>query len=218
MSRITEREAFKAHVKAICSSSWLLGQNDYFSWGRDKRHSLCVGERLNGVNICSAPKKITSQSLGETIKRIIRQILRETSKLFKAIGSFANSFGIEGVLISSYSNFHKAYNLLSDNQSKILFAELVSQRIAGCSRVHLSEFSKDFIDNYELCSAQLLKSTHEKLDIYGWKLYLTKSTPVDNVTIAGIHNIITFNSVIAIRATVELWLSHCQEILLLMLE
>lgn len=113
---------------------------DYFSWGRDTRHRVGDIEHL------------TQKSSPESIIQTAR---RKTVSFIKGI--FTNP---EKSLLSrfrtQYASFGPSYQLMSDQYSRDLFAELIFMRLVSEKGMRLSSFSQEFVDSYEKASSQIL--------------------------------------------------------------
>lgn len=127
---------------------------DYFSWGRDVRHSPTENNVFSLKDIFS--------------KRSVQRFLR---KLYYAVNRQANSK--EGVLArfhQSYSGFESTYLLMSNESSKQLFAELVLMHLLSEKNMRLSTFTHEFITSYEKASEEIL-SAQSTLKVYDWQLH-----------------------------------------------
>lgn len=112
---------------------------DYFSWGRDKRHNVDNTERLPEESIGN------NDRLEINKKDIIIQFNER------------------------YATFGCTYELMSDEYSKNLFAELILMKIISEKNMRLNSFSQEFIDSYEKASQEILNS-NDILPVYTWAL------------------------------------------------
>ncbi len=144
-------KAFATHLKKIVNKTKNYGEvdTDYFSWGRDSRHVVDNSEDIlfNKANRNPILKKITN---------FLSFHLRKN----KSSLSF---------LENKFKKFLPTYNLLSDDYSKNLYCEILISRYFGESKVELSSFTSDFINNYESASERLTTST-ESLKVFKWIL------------------------------------------------
>lgn len=124
---------------------------DYFNWGRDKRHQVDDTETLSSI---PSPKSLLKKI---AIKIILISFLRNNKKFI--LFRFRRRF----------KEFSKSYELMSDEKSKILFAELILMLLVSEHKMRLSSFSKDFISSYEKASEKILNS-HDCLQVYTWIL------------------------------------------------
>jgi FkbM family methyltransferase len=148
---------------------------DYFNWGRDNRHMVDNSERLDKVPIT------------ENIKFFLRPIYRFIKY---------SSFGLPiksrfSSKLMKYESFNMPYLLLSNNQSKELFSELLVMQILGEERFRLSIFDSNFVAKYEEASTRFL-TIKDILKVYSWKLkrinlpnpiYSCYTTPVTSLLI-----------------------------------
>jgi len=126
---------------------------DYFSWGRDLRHKVDNTETLPGVPFS---KSILSK-------------IRYTASAAKSLVMGASSRNILKRFKINFSQFEKTYQLMSDESSRGLFAELIYMKLVGEKNMRLSSFTEDFISSYEEASNDLLACA-DIMQIYSWKL------------------------------------------------
>lgn len=154
--------------------------DDYFSWGRDKRHVTDDSEdiKFNGKGMPS-------------LKMLPRKIISLFRNFFINIRFLINS---KDVLTKSYHEFSSSFNLMSDKASKDLFCELILQKIYGEKKIVLSSFTKDFVDSYEDSSREILESK-DTLQVYKWILrkVLDKSSNIKLYTVPTLLNLIKTN-------------------------
>ena len=130
---------------------------DYFSWGRDSRHLVDNTEALPG-NPVHVVRKIINRKLIRSVQAILRKSV-PTNPLKHTLSNFRKY----------YSSFDETYQLMSDQYSRNLFAELVFMQLVQEKNMRLSSFTQDFIDSYEVASGTILRS-EEKLPVYKWML------------------------------------------------
>lgn len=126
--------------------------NDYFNWGRDKRHLTDNSEDLviNGV----------SKSY---VKRVLKKVIRAFR--FYIISQLVTEKNMK----KWFGDFEAAYEMLSDEYSRTVFCETLLSKQFGEEHVSLSSFSNEFIAGYERSSEKLL-DTSDSLVVYKWKL------------------------------------------------
>jgi FkbM family methyltransferase len=125
---------------------------DYFSWGRDSRHIVDNTERL---------PDIPSQ------KRRARKAIKEFVAFLTGFAGYRKEILLQ--FRKRYASFDKSYQLMSDQYSRNLFAELVLMKLVSEKKMRLSSFTQDFIDSYEHASDEILRSD-EILPVYSWVL------------------------------------------------
>jgi len=147
------------HVSDIINNK--LGKNDfdtpvdYFSWGRDSRHLVDDTERLPNIPIkdnfffAGVARKFVSFVIGRVI--------------------YKNRVAIIYRFRKRYALFDEAYQLMSDEYSKNLFAELILMKLLSEKNMHLSSFTQDFVESYEISSEKILNSC-EEFSVYKWVL------------------------------------------------
>ncbi|WP_298844413.1 FkbM family methyltransferase [uncultured Roseobacter sp.] len=138
---------------------------DYFSWGRDKRHLLDDSEALAEEPVHNEKKPM--------IKRLARTVRYALRKLRGSNIQDRDPQGFEDLLRIRYASFASTYDLMSNEASKTLFAELIYMKIVGPENMRLSTFTNEFVETYEKASDSILNATGERL-IYGWKLKKVK--------------------------------------------
>jgi len=148
---------------------------DYFSWGRDTRHNADNKECLP-----DSPSQ----------KAIIRRTLRKI-RSFMGRAAFRNT---KKKILSKfrihYESFDQSYQLMSDQYSRNLFAELIFMKLVSEKCMRLSSFTQDFIDSYEKASRKIL-SSDEMLQVYSWVLrkITLNSPPVSFFTVPTVLNL-----------------------------
>ncbi|MDH5434558.1 MAG: FkbM family methyltransferase [Gammaproteobacteria bacterium] len=136
---------------------------DYFSWGRDTRHMVDDTERLPGL---------TSQK---------QFFIKVAKKCYYFMMEFINSNKrIMSQYAENYSSFNKSYQLMSDQYSRNLFAELILMKLTSEKKMYLDSFTQSFIDSYENSSEEILNS-NESLEVYKWIL---RKVNLDNPSIS----------------------------------
>ncbi len=125
---------------------------DYFNWGRDSRHIVDDTEQL--------PETPSSAQILSKIARELYGFLIGTTKSQKLILHRYKKI---------FSTFDETYQLMSDDYSRRLFAELILMKIMHEKNMRLSTFTPDFVDSYEKASEVILNSD-ETLRAYRWIL------------------------------------------------
>ncbi|HFQ5588168.1 TPA: FkbM family methyltransferase [Vibrio vulnificus] len=131
---------------------------DYFSWGQDTRH------KVDNTEVMPTPPKQ---------KNIVRRTLARWREHYQK----NSKSGILRHFRRRYSQFEASYQLMSDEASKRLFAELLLVAIISDKRMVLSSFSQEFIDSYEQASQQVLDG-EETLEVYEWILRKVEFQPL----------------------------------------
>ena len=126
---------------------------DYFSWGRDGRHRVDDTESLP-----DAPREEAKPSLKRRV-RLFLKAMRQRDHVDEILQRFGDD----------YERFEETYQLISDQPSRRLFAELILMKIISEQNARLSSFTAEFVDSYEAASAQILASD-ETLPVYTWVL------------------------------------------------
>lgn len=168
----------ESHIKEILQKDF--GRDDwevpldYFSWGRDSRHTVDDTERLPSLPV----------NKGEFLKKAVRKL----KGLIIATINYR-----KGILLRfrrRYASFDKSYQLMSDQYSRNLFAELIFMKLVSEKRMRLSSFTKDFIDSYEFASDEILRSA-EMLPVYRWILrkITLQNPPISFFTVPTILNL-----------------------------
>ncbi len=168
----------ESHIKEILQKDF--GRDDwevpldYFSWGRDSRHTVDDTERLPSLPV----------NKGEFLKNAVRKL--------KGIIIATINYR-KGILLRfrrRYASFDKSYQLMSDQYSRNLFAELIFMKLVSEKRMRLSSFTKDFIDSYEFASDEILRSA-EMLPVYRWILrkITLQNPPISFFTVPTILNL-----------------------------
>ena len=121
---------------------------DYFSCGRDSRHIADNTTRLPSLLSQKQPIRKAVRKLGSFIMELMNYRKRILSRFRKR-----------------YVSFDKSYQLMSDQYSRNLFAELILMNLVSEKNMRLSSFTQDFIDSYESASEKIL-SSNEKLTVY----------------------------------------------------
>lgn len=160
---------------------------DYFSWGRDKRH------------IVDDSEDVTFNKRGNIFRRTVKKIYKSLHFKF-AWWTYKITGNVHILIPKKYHKFHEAYSLMTDKKSKDLFCELLLIKAYGEGSVGVSTFTEDFIDNYEQCSKQLLAS-NSKLEIYDWTL---RQTSINN----GLQKIYTVPTMLNLIKTDRLY-NYC---------
>jgi FkbM family methyltransferase len=148
---------------------------DYFNWGRDSRHRIDNKERL--------PDRLSQKAI---IRRTMRQI-----RSFIGRAVFRNARQeILSQFRMHYESFDESYQLMSDQYSRNLFAELIFMKLVSEKGMRLSSFTQDFIDSYEKASSKIL-SSNEMLQVYSWVLrkITLNSPPVSFFTVPTVLNL-----------------------------
>jgi len=128
-------------------SDWLV---DDFSWGRD------------------------------AAIRVAPEVVPGIRRFRSAVTDFRRGFG--GPLFhlrrisAKYESFNSSFQAMANEQSRILFAELLLMSELGEKRIALSSFSKDLVTLYRTVREQYEESKDE-LAVYGWRL--RKVQPLD---------------------------------------
>ena len=146
---------------------------DYFSWGRDSRHIVDNTERL---------PSLTSQ------KQFVRKAVRKLGYFIMGLINYRK--GILSRFRNRYALFDKSYQLMSDQYSSNLFAELILMKLVSEKNMRLSSFTQYFIDSYENASEQIL-SSNEMLPVYSWILrkITLDSPPISFFTVPTVLNL-----------------------------
>lgn len=138
---------------------------DYFSWGRDSRHIVDNTETM--------PSSFANAK-NLSLSRFIR---KNTIK-------FSMAVGFKPIILfyfkRIYSSFDETYQLMSDEYSKRLFAELILMALVKEKYMDLSSFTQEFINSYESASKKILDS-NETLKVYKW---LLRKTSINNPSIS----------------------------------
>jgi len=161
------------HIKEILQEN--LGRDDweipldYFSWGRDSRHVVDDTERLPN-------------------ERLLRKAVRKLNGLI--IATIDCRKGILWLFRRRYASFDKSYQLMSDQYSRNLFAELILMKLVSEKHMRLSSFTRQFIDSYEFSSDEILRSA-ETLPVYRWILrkITLQNPPISFFTVPTILNL-----------------------------
>lgn len=155
---------------------------DYFNWGRDKRHMVDDTEKMP-----TSPGSMRRFSLQRLLLKVVRRIRSKTFVMFRFDKQFAA--------------FDETFQLMSNNSSKHLFAELILIRLVGEGNMRLSTFTQEFIHTYEAASEDILKS-EESLNVYKWVLRKIKleqpdifffTTPV-NLALCNANRLYTYTA------------------------
>ena len=155
-------------------------KGDYFSWGRDARHTTDDSE----------DKKFNNKSL--FAKRIILDAVRSFKyrwfKTFKLLGK--SSFKVP----KKYDGFSFSFEQMGDLRSKVQFCELILLKVFGESKISNSAFSDEFISSYENCSAACLASPNS-IGVYKWVLRRVRipSLDIDLYTVPTTLNLVASN-------------------------
>lgn len=179
--------ALESHINAIAESK--LDRDfgipvDYFSWARDPRHVIADTEAMP-----------TEPRRKRWLRRAIRDWrarLRNKSDVDVLLGGFHDH----------YTEFESTYQLMSDQYSRELFAELIVMKLVGEERLRLSSFSQDFIASYEQASADVLASD-DALEVYGRVL---KKIELDDPAV----RFYTVPTILNLHLTGRLY-SYCQD-------
>jgi FkbM family methyltransferase len=148
----------KPHLKRIIrenskTKEWEVPQ-DYFSWGRDPRHAIDNTEKMPSTP--SGTRNLSFKgSIIDALNKALKRIKMEPSVLQK--------------FNKQYSSFEETYQLMADESSKQLFAELILMKLVGEKKMRLSSFTKYFVTTYESSSEQILESD-DTLEVYKWVL------------------------------------------------
>jgi len=142
----------KMHASLLKNKNSQPRTNDYFSWGRDKRH---LTDNSEDIRINTVPKRY--------VKRVLRKVIRACK--FYIISQTVTEKNIK----KWFGDFEEAYELLSDKYSRTVFCETLLSKKFGEEHVSLSSFSNEFIAGYERSSERLL-DTGDSLAVYKWKL------------------------------------------------
>ena len=115
---------------------------DYFSWGRDSRH---IVDNKECLPVHPLDNKSPFRKMFMTLECHLKK-----------------SFVYPKIIIArfrrEYGRFEQSYQLMSDQYSKNLFAELIVMKLVSENEIRLHSFSQDFIDSYEKASKELLGS------------------------------------------------------------
>ena len=163
---------------------------DYFNWGRDSRHRVDNKERL--------PDRLSQKAI---IRRTVRKIRSFIGRVVfrKARQKILSQFRMH------YESFDESYQLMSDQYSRNLFAELIFMKLVSEKGMRLSSFTQDFIDSYEKASSKIL-SSNEMLQVYSWVLrkITLNSPPISFFTVPTVLNL---------HLTGKLYRYQCGEVL-----
>ncbi len=121
---------------------------DYFSWGRDSRHLSGDAANLSGQQV----KKYYIKGSSMMSLPCIFSNMSQRKKILQQIKS-------------DYSCFDQSFQLMSDQYSRTLFAELILMKLINEEDLCLSSFSEGFIESYEDSSQEILNSK-ERLTVY----------------------------------------------------
>jgi len=124
---------------------------DYFSWDRDNRHTV------NAVE--SWPQKPSPTSFAKRAARKLDWMFNQRTRMAEILASFREI----------YAAFDQSYQLMCDQYSRNLFAELIAMKLMSEEAIRLSSFTQDFVESYETASNRILRSS-EKLLVYNWVL------------------------------------------------
>lgn len=124
---------------------------DYFNWGRDPRHAMDNNEILGSM-----------PEVKNLIKRHVKRLFNFFQERFMARSFYKNQ-------IKKFNDFDETYQLMSDEDSKRLFSQLLSMKVLGEKSYRIDSFDKDFVRSYENASKEILNSS-EKLKVYKWEL------------------------------------------------
>ena len=157
---------------------------DYFSWGRDPRHTIDNTEKM------PEPKRKMSTSLKRLVLRVLRKISGKPSVLSR--------------FDKDYSDFEETYQLMTNRSSKRLFAELILIKIIGENKMRLSSFTKNYVESYESASEEILKS-NKTLKVYKWIL---RKVTLNNPSVS----MFTTPIVLALHKAKRLYSYHSDEV------
>lgn len=154
---------------------------DYFSWGRDKRHTIDDTEQL-----AILPFKHHKN----TIIAMFNRALKLVNKSSNPLRTFKRN----------YRPFETTYQMMSNAASKQLFAELIVISLVGEKNMGLSSFSDDFVRDYEL-SSEVILGSESRLKVYKWAL---KKVSITNPSVS----IFTTPIVLALHRSKRLYSYH----------
>jgi FkbM family methyltransferase len=146
-------------IRNLNTSKFAIGE-DYFSWGRDRRHMVDDSETLP-----DAPHGRVGGNFRSFAKALLRLAYR--GKSWTSAARSADS--VMNVFDKTYCAFNDSFQLMSDQYSRQLFADLVCMQVLSEKRARLSSFTQDFIDSYEEASSEILNS-EDSLRVYRWIL------------------------------------------------
>lgn len=163
---------------------------DYFSWGRDMRHKVDNTERLPDRTSQETIIQMAIWKIGSFVGDLFRNSRKEILSRFR----------------KNYMSFDQSYQLMSDQSSRNLFAELIFMKLVSEKGMRLSSFTQDFIDSYEKASSRIL-SSKEMLQVYSWVLrkITLNSPPVSFFTVPTVLNL---------HLTGKLYRYQCGEVLI----
>lgn len=146
---------------------------DYFSWGRDSRHIVDNTERL--------PAPLSQKQL---VRKVARKLYSIAMKIINYRKDILSQFR------KRYASFEQSYQLMSDQYSRNLFAELILMMLVSEKNMRLSSFTKEFIASYENASEYIL-SSNEKLPVYSWVLrkITLNNPPISFFTVPTLLNL-----------------------------
>lgn len=173
----TKMQNLETHITEILRGGFKQNRTaiprDYFSWGRDRRHTVDDTERLPGL---PSPQLLLTRIPAKAISAAI-MITRSPALILWRFQKH-------------YASFDRSYQLMSDRSSRELFAELILIKLLSEREMHLSAFTTEFVDSYEKASKEILASK-ETLRVYKWvlrKVTLTKP-PISFYTVPTLLNL-----------------------------